>query len=173
MLSDDFKKTISMETKLRWKKGLFSKRYVLMQNDMQVGELINKSFSQSAYGELKGKKYQFITSGFFKQSTEIIDTNTKAIVGKITYSTWSSKATIVLNDETLYWKQVNIWKSKWEISNATSKLMEISGSSTKGTIEANTSNELHLLCGIYITNYYWEVIIFILIAVFIPILIAS
>ncbi|MDA3911787.1 MAG: hypothetical protein PF448_10570 [Bacteroidales bacterium] len=51
--------------------------------------------------------------------------------------------------------------------------MEISGSSTKGKIEANTSNELHLLCGIYITNYYWEVIIFVLIVVFIPILISN
>jgi hypothetical protein len=166
-------KTITMETKLRWKKGFFSNRYVLMQNDMQVGKLTSKSFSQSAYGELNEKKYQFITSGFLKQSTEIIDSNTKAIVGKITYSTWSSKATITLNDETLYWKQVSIWKSKWEISDATSKLVEISGSSTKGTIEANTSNELHILCGIYITNYYWEVIVFIIIAVFIPIWIAN
>jgi len=84
LLSDDIIKIIDMETKLRWKKGLFSNRYVLMQNDMLVGELMNKTFSQSAYGELNGKKYQFITSGFFKQSTEIIDTNTKEIVGKIT-----------------------------------------------------------------------------------------
>ena len=170
MLSDDFLKMINMETKLRWKKGFFSNRYVLRQNNMQVGELINKSFSQSAYGELNGKRYQFITSGFFKQSTEIIDSNTKAIVGKITYSSWSSKATITLNDETLYWKQVSIWKSKWEISDATSKLVEISGSSTKGKIEANTSNELHILCSIYITNFYWEVITIILIVVFISIL---
>lgn len=162
-----------METKLRWKKGFFSNRYVLMQNDMQVGELINKTFSQTAYGELNGKKYQFITSGFFKQSTEIIDTNTKAIVGRITYSIWSSKATISLNDETLYWKQVSIWKSKWEISNAAHEIMEISGSPIKGEIEANTSNELHLLCGIYITNYYWEVIIFILIMVFVMTSISS
>ncbi|MDA3912037.1 MAG: hypothetical protein PF448_11850 [Bacteroidales bacterium] len=114
-----------METKLRWKKGLFSNRYVLMQDDMLVGELISKSFSQSSYGELNGKKYQFITSGFFKQSTEIIDTKTNQIVGKITYSTWSSKASIALNDETLYWKQVSIWKSKWEISNSTSKLYQL------------------------------------------------
>ncbi|MEA1873695.1 MAG: hypothetical protein U9N51_04600 [Bacteroidota bacterium] len=154
-------------------KGIFSNRYVLMQNDMQVGELINKTFSQTAYGELNGKKYQFITSGFFKQSTEIIDTNTKAIVGRITYSIWSSKATISLNDETLYWKQVSIWKSKWEISNAAHEIMEISGSPIKGEIEANTSNELHLLCGIYITNYYWEVIIFILIMVFVMTSISS
>ena len=50
--------------------------------------------------------------------------------------------------------------------------MNNSGSWTKGEIDSNVNDELMVLCGLFVTNYYWQMIIATLIAVFIPILVA-
>ncbi len=48
-----------MQHKFIWKKELFSESYKIFNIDKQIGTLINKTFSQTSHGEIKGEKYLF------------------------------------------------------------------------------------------------------------------
>lgn len=158
-----------MQTNLTWKKGVFSNLYKIYSNGKQIGNLKDKSFSQSSIGVLDNKEYLFQTKGFFKQKTKIIDTTENKTVGEINYNNWMTKVTITINDKTINWKYDNLWNTKWSISNSEGINIKYSGSSTGGQIETNIDDAVLLLSGLFVTSYYWQMTIAILVAVFIPI----
>ena len=160
-----------MNTNLKWKKSLFSSTYSIYSNDQLIGKLKDKSFSQTAYGELNGKKYIFKTKGFFKQHTEIFDNKDNKLIGEITYNNWMTKASLLVNNKKTNWKYDNLWNTKWSIFDSEGIEIKYTGSSTSGQIDSNSDDSLLLLSGLFVTNYYWQVTIAVLIAVFIPILI--
>jgi hypothetical protein len=150
-----------MEAKLNWKKGIFKETYEIYSNGLLVGTLKENLWKQMAYGELNGKKVIFKTHGFLKQETQIIDPSSNLIIGNITYNSWMTK---VAN-----WKYDNAWNTKWSISNSEGVQIQSQGSSSKGTIEHQTQDDLLILSGLFVTNYYWQVSIAVMIAVIIPI----
>jgi len=158
-----------MEIKLRWGKKFFSNLYVIYSNGQQIGKLKDKSFSQTANGELNGKEYIFKTKGFFKQHTEIIDSSENKVIGEITYNNWMTKATIAVNNKTTNWKYDNLWNSKWSIYNSEGINIKYSGSSSSGQIDSNIDDALLLLTGLFVTNYYWQMTVAVMVAVFVPI----
>ncbi len=158
-----------MQPRIHWKNRLFSRSYTLHSNGRWVGKLRDKPFSQISTGELNDKQYKFITSGFCKQHTSIIDTTENRNVGEISYSNWMTKATLSLNKKTYYWKYNNFMNTKWSIFNAEGIRINFSGTSVSGQIETNTDDPLLLLCGLYVKNYYLQMAIIAIIAVFIPI----
>ena len=158
-----------MQTKIRWKKELFSNLYSIYSNGQQIGKLKDKTFFQTANGELNGKKYTFKTKGFFKQHTEIIDNLENKVIGEITYNNWMTKATISVANKTINWKYDNLWNTKWSIFNSEGIKIQYSGSSTSGQIDSNIDDALLLLSGLYVTNYYWQMTVVVLVAVFVPI----
>jgi len=158
-----------MRTNLKWEKGFFSNLYNIYSNGQQIGKLKDKTFTQTANGELNGEKYTFKTKGLFKQHTEIIDSLENKVIGEITYNNWMTKATISINGKTINWKYDNLWNTKWSISNSEGINIKYSGSSLSGQIDSNTDNSLILLSGLYVTNYYWHMAIVIFVAAFIPI----
>lgn len=162
-----------MQTNLRWKKDYISNLYYIYSNNKQIGDLRNKIFSQTATGKLNGKEYIFKTKGFFKQHTEITDGLENKVIGEITYNNWMTKATISVGDKTINWKYDNIWNTKWSISSSEGINIKYSGSSTKGQIDSNTDVELFLLSGLFVTNYYWQMTIAILIMAFVPIWVSN
>jgi len=151
-----------MQAKFLWKKGIFSSTYNIFFNEQQIGKLKDKLFSQSSVGEINGKEYTFKTKGFFKQHTEIFDIQTNQPIGEISYNNWMNKAIITIQEKTANWKYKNIWNTKWEVTNKEGLKINYTGSSTKGKIESNTENDLLLLSGLFITNYYWQITIVIL-----------
>lgn len=158
-----------MQTKLRWKKKIFSNLYNIYSNGQQIGKLKDKTFSQTATGELNGKEYTFKTKGFFKQHTEIIDNLENKVIGEIKYNNWMTKATISVDNKTINWKYDNLWNTKWSIFNSEGIKIQYSGSSTSGQIDSNIDDALFLLSGLFVTNYYWQMTIAVLVAVFVPI----
>jgi hypothetical protein len=158
-----------MQTNLKWEKNFFSDLYCIYSNGQQVGILKDKTFSQTANGELNGKKYTFKTKGFFKQHTEIIDHIENKVIGEITYNNWMTKATILVDNKTIYWQYDNLWNTKWSIFNSEGIKIHYSGSFTSGQIDSNIEDALLLLSGLYVTNYYWQMTAAVLVAVFVPI----
>ncbi len=105
----------------------------------------------------------------WKQETQIIDSDNN-IIGEITYNTWMTKAQIKIQNKVINWKYDNLWSSKWSLSSSEGIEINYSGSSTKGEIESNTGDELILLSGLFVTNYYWQltfIVIFVLFMMFI------
>ncbi len=158
-----------MEPKLSWKKGIFDSTYKIYSDGVVIGRLKDKAFSQSADGEFNGKIYTFKTRGFFKQKTQITDVQSDKVIGEITYNTLMTKANLAILDKNINWKYDNLWNTKWSIYNAEGIQINYNGSSTSGKIESNTNEGLLLLTGLFVTNYYWQMTLMTLVAIFIPI----
>lgn len=158
-----------MKNYFQWKKSLLSSTYSIYSNEQIIGRLESKTFSQSAIGELNGKEYTFKTKGLLNQNTEIIDTKENKVIGEITYNTWMTKATISVSNQSVNWKYDNMWNSKWSLFDQEGTEIKYAGSSTKGTIESNSDDALLLLCGLFVTNYYWQMSVAVIVAVFVPI----
>ncbi|NOU60167.1 hypothetical protein [Marinifilum caeruleilacunae] len=153
---------------LHWKKGLFSCTYKIYSGNEQIGSLCNRSFSKNSEAEMNGKKYTFRTKGFFKQSTEVY-TESGELVGEIQYNSWMTKAQISLNSKYYYWKYNTMWNTKWIMEGEDQTQIKSCTNSFSGDIDTNTDNELAILSGLYVTNYYMQMTVAVMVAVFIPI----
>jgi hypothetical protein len=160
-----------MKKILYWKKALFKETYELFSNGLLAGILKESIWKHRAYGELNDTKLNFKTTGFFKQVTQIFDKNTNLIIGKISYNSWMTKATIEYNNEIAYWKYDNLWNTEWSISDSDGSTIEYQGSSSNGTIEYETQNDILILSGLFVSNLYLQITIIIFIIVFFTIFI--
>lgn len=158
-----------MKTRLTWRKGAFSTTYKILSNGQQIGQLQDNAFKQTSDGEIRQKKYRFKTKGLFKQLTHIIDPETNEVIGNIEYNSWMTKATIHFSDRDIYWKYDNRWQTKWSMQDEKGVYMSFAGGMTKGSIECDDPEDLLVLTGLFVTNYYTQAGIAVFVAVFIPI----
>ena len=158
-----------MKTQLNWKKGAFSTYYKIFSRGQSIGHLHDRTFKRYSDGEIRNKKYRFQTHGVFKQHTEIIDQESHKAIGSIQYNSWMNKAEIKIQNRSYYWKYDNAWQTKWSISDEKGILLNYAGGMTKGSIEGENPNDLPVLCGLFVTNYYTQAGIAVFVAVFIPI----
>ena len=158
-----------MPTNLIWKKGLFSNTYSIHSRGVQTGTLTERPFSRSSQGQLNDKRYTFRTIGTFKQRTQILDREKDSVIGEINYNSMMTRATISLERGTFNWKYENIRNTKWRIFGPDDIEIRYNGSFRGGQITSSTDDELLLLSGLFVTNYYWQMTLVIILAVFIPI----
>lgn len=157
-----------MQTCLTWRKGLFSNLYEIYSSGNKIGNLRDKTFSRYSSGEINNQRYLFKTSGVFKQHTQIFDQVDNKFIGEIDYNNWMTKATLTINGKLINWRYDNLWNTKWRLINSEGIDIKYSGSSNSGRIDSNVDDALLLLSGLFVTNYYWESTITIMIAIFLP-----
>ena len=157
-----------MSTTIKWKKGIFETCAKIMSEGEPIGKMKDKLFSQDSEGELWEKKYHFKTTGIFKQETDITDAESGQQVGTITYNSWNTKASLVLNGKEYQWKYDNSWQNRWSMSGEnvtlTSKNHELSGS-----IESSIEDPLVVLSGLFVTNFYRQLMVMIMLVSMMPI----
>ncbi len=158
-----------MKTTLSWKRGTFSSTCRISSGEEIIGELANYAFKQTAEGVIRDKRYLFRTKGLFKQETQIIDGESDQLIGNITYNSMMSKATLEFKDRIVSWKYDNAWQTKWSLYDKLGIYMKFTGGHNKGTIEYEEEDDLLVLSGLFVTNYYQQAMIAILVAVLIPI----
>lgn len=158
-----------MRTTYIWKKGFLKSTYEIYSNSSPVGKLVENTWSSSAEGEINSKKYQFKTQGFFNQKTQIIDTESNSLIGTIVYNTFMTKATIEYLGQIAYWRYNNIWNTKFSITDNVGNQINFHGSSSYGKLDFDQPNDLLVLTGLYVTNYYWQMTVVVLMIIFIPI----
>lgn len=154
---------------MNWTKGALSSTYKIFEHGRQVGHLHDKALKQRSEGEIRGRKFRFKTNGFFKQHTQIIDLQTDMQIGSIQYNSWMNKAEIELNNKKYHWKYDNGWQTKWSIADDSGQSLRFAGGMSKGSVEGNNPDDLLVLCGLFVTNYYTQAGIVVFVAVFIPI----
>ncbi|MEN8203546.1 MAG: hypothetical protein ABFS28_13195 [Bacteroidota bacterium] len=162
-----------MNTLLHWKRGTFSSTYEIYEGESLIGKLKDSTFSQSSDGMIHQKGYRFKTKGVFKQETHIIDAESDQVIGTISYNSWMSKANIQLKDRLFQWKYDNSWQTRWSLYDDDGVQMKFSGGMSKGTIEYDHPDDLLVLTGLFVTNYYRQIGIAVLVAIFLPILASS
>ena len=158
-----------MKTILHWKKGTFSSTCRIFSGEEPVGELMDRTFKQTSEGVIRNKPYRFKTKGVFKQETLIMDGESDRVIGNITYNSMMSKATIHLSDRTIYWKYDNGWQTRWSLFDDQGILIKFAGGNSRGSIEYEVNDDLLVLTGMFVTNYYQQAMIAIFVAIFIPI----
>ena len=83
-----------------------------------------------------------------------------------------TKATLQIRNEWAKFEYDNVWNTKCSIFDLSGLKIKYSGFANSGTINSNTEDPSLLLSGLYITNYYRQIYIAIIIASQIPIWIA-
>ena len=159
-----------METKLNWKKGLFKNIYEIYSDDKKIGYLRDRSLSQSSDGELNGEKYRFKTNGFFKQETLIFYSESDTHIAKIAYNSWMTKARIEYSGTVYKWSLDNFWSTKCSLKSPDGLKIEYTSSCSNGGIESDISNNLLILTGLFVKNYYLQMSVVLLLVVFIPLI---
>lgn len=162
-----------MLNKLNWKRGFFKETYEIFSGSTLIGSFKENPWKQKAFGELHGKNFEFKSKGFFSQTTEIIELSSNSVIGRIVYGKWRTKSTLELFSGKNYnWMYDNTWNTKWSLSGPDNKHISYKCSSTKGEIEYENMDELLILTGLFIANYYSQNTTAIIIAVMIPIIVA-
>ncbi len=158
-----------MEIKLNWKRGLFKNTTQICSENSSVGKIREHTWSGSAQGELNGKNYIFKTQGFFRQQTLIINPLDNEIIGEIHFNTWMTNATIRILDKVYKWKYDNWLNTRWSIYSPEEILIHYGGSWAKGRILSGTNEDLLILTGLYVINYYWQTAAVLFVAVLLPV----
>lgn len=158
-----------MEQLLTWRKGLFDSNYQLYTNGEIKGSLIFSSLKNNARA-IALKNYYFTTEGFLNPVTKIRDENHNQI-GIITYHIMQLKATINFeNRDHASWSYANGWLSQWIITNHQDKQIQYHASTAAGNVYSNTDDELMLLSGLFVREFFSRALILFIIAVFIPLI---
>ncbi len=143
-----------METHYTWKTKLFSRKFDIYEYDRLIGWLDKERWSRRSVGEIKGFQLAFVTKGFFKQSTQIFNTQEDTEIGQVTFAHWKLRAAILLNGREYSFKFDNFFMTRWSISNENGVLINYHSRSFTGTIDSYSDNSILILAGLYIRNYF-------------------
>lgn len=161
-----------MQHVLIWRKGSFDSNYQLYINGEIKGSLIFSSWKNNARG-IALKNYYFTSEGFFNPITKIRDEHHNQI-GVITYNAWKLKATVTFNNlDHASWSYTNSWLSKWTITNHRDKQIQYHSTTGSGTAYSDNDDELLLLSGLYIREFFSRAIILLVLIILIPVVMRS
>ena len=152
-------KQLSEMKKINWKKGLFSSKYRLFDNNIEVGEFRQPALGSTSLGMINEVKLRFKKKGLFSSETEITDFNSNQSIGTIKFNSLGNKAEIKIDNKKYLWEYDDFWNSKWSISENGQQLINSKSSTTSGYIESTIENELLMLSGFYVYNYYVMIMI--------------
>jgi hypothetical protein len=139
---------------LHYKRGFFSRTSNLFSGESPVGFLTESAWKRMSEGELYGKKFRFVTRGFFKPETQITETDSGIVAGTITYNAWKNTARITFDGRMYDMKYLNFWHTKWAISDARGNRVRFHGNSSRGRIEVMDAEEWMVLAGIFTFSYF-------------------
>lgn len=146
----------------KWKNRFLSSDYNLYQGEEHVGQLSGNWLRNRSAGHLGEANYTFQTRGFWKPKTIVSDAGGN-VLGEIRYNNWMTKAVLKLNDKEVTWKYKNIWNTKWEIRTSVGEEVFAKNHTFSGNVTTNSEDSLLILMGLYVMNYYQQIMMVIII----------
>ena len=143
-----------MKQNLNWKKAFFKTTIEIFNFSIPAGKLKPRIWTNSADGELNGKKFIFKTEGFFRRKTLVIDAAKNSQVALISFNSWRKTARIENSGKLINFKFINFWNTKWNLSDDNGILVSYKGNTIKGDIETNNQNDMLILSGLFIASYF-------------------
>lgn len=145
-----------MEIHFTWKTKLFSKRFEIFKNEILSGSLKKILWSRKVEGEMNGRQVIFETRGFFRVETLITNPGDGSEVGNISYNYWKGKAVITCLGKEYDWQFLNFMRSRWSLCTQNGTLISYQSRCFKGTITSYTDDEVLILTGFFIRNFFQE-----------------
>ncbi len=148
-----------MEKVVTWSKGIFESSYQIHCNGEICGSLIFNTWNNHAFGIMRKNNYHFKANGFTDLTTTIYGINNEKI-GQITFQIWQFKAVISLTGQPDFtWQYTNSWLSQWRMNNG-ENLLHYKATNGKGMVVGkNLEDELGLLVGIYVKEYFARIFV--------------
>jgi hypothetical protein len=95
--------------------------------------------------------------------------NKNEVIAIINYDWLAFKAKIKLSTgDELEWTFQNTWLSRWSINNHKDKQLLFNAATGNGLIHTNVDDDLLVVIGLFIREYYARVLILLLLIVFLP-----
>lgn len=149
-----------MEKIVTWSKGIFDSSYQIFCNGQICGNLIFETWNNHAFGIMSQKNYHFRRKGFSNIVSTIYGDNHEEL-GNITFHMWQFRAVINLKGQApLSWNYSNSWLSSWNLTNYQDTHLNFKASSGTGIIRGNNlDNELALLAGLYVKEFFSRMLV--------------
>ncbi|MGM9479505.1 hypothetical protein ACS5PU_24000 [Pedobacter sp. GSP4] len=147
-----------MEQVLYWRKGLFDSNYQLFDRAQLKFAMNFSSWKNSAVATMQSGIYLLKSEGFTKPETKVLN-NANEVLATITYDWLGLKAKINLaTGETFDWSYQNSWLSRWSLNNRQDKQVLFSASAGKGNVHTNVNDDMLILYGLFIREYYSRIL---------------
>jgi len=156
-----------MEQTLSWRKGLFDSNYQVFGNALLKFSINFSSLKNSAIATTQQGIYLLKSEGYSNPETKILN-NKNEVLAIIHYDWMGFKAKIVFTSgETFDWSFQNSWLSRWTLNNHKEKQVIYNSSTGNGLIHSNTDDDLLILAGLFIREYYTRILFVFVILVFV------
>ena len=167
-----------MGKKLFWTKNIFEKEMSITSEQSEIGKINWNSFlSYEAVATFQGHGF-ILNRNFFLFKSDVLDINTRAMLGSIMVSVFNPRSTVVINRKCFTLEISNFWQSRWAwkfndqeiiVFHTNDLLMK-----NKGTIEVSASDceelEILILMGLLVRNQFFFYIIIIAILLLIVVI---
>jgi hypothetical protein len=158
-----------MEQILNWRKGLFDSNYQVFNDGLLRFSMNFASLKNAAVVTTQKGIYLLKSEGFSNPETKVVN-NQNEVIAKITYDWLGFKAKVVLNTgEQLDWSFQNSWISRWSLNNHSDKQILFNSSTGNGLIHTNVDDDILILIGLFIREYYSRVIFVFALIILLPI----
>ncbi|WP_029289073.1 hypothetical protein [Pedobacter sp. R20-19] len=143
-----------MEKILNWRKGLFDSNYQVFEDALIKFSLNFFSLKNSAIATTQSGIYLLKSEGYSKPESKILN-NKNEVLAIIRYDWLGFKAKIYCTTgEEFDWSFQNSWFSRWSVNNHKNKQIIYNSSSSSGLIHTNTEDDLLMVAGLFIREYY-------------------
>lgn len=149
-----------MEKTVTWTKGVFDSSYQIFCDGQICGNLIFNTWNNHAIGIMSQTNYQFKCKSYTDTTVTIYGDN-HAELGSIKMNIWQMRAVISLPGQIpLSWNYSNGWLNQWSISNHQNTQIHYKSSSGSGMVAGqNLNDELALLAGLYIREFFSRLLV--------------
>lgn len=150
-----------------WRKNVFCSKYELMSDHHPVGILKETGTCNSAIAEVQNHRYRFKVRGLLHQYVEVQDLMEDRTAGDIHFSCWWPKAKVNIGNQSWDWRFTDCFFRGFLMENDREKIY-FESDKKGGEVFGDTKNELAVLSGLFVINYYRQMMI-IYIAALLPI----
>ncbi|GGI25161.1 hypothetical protein [Pedobacter mendelii] len=156
-----------MEQILNWRKGLFDSNYQVIGNGLLKFSINFSSLKNTAIATTQKGIYLLKSEGYSNPETKILN-NRNEVLAVIRYDWLGFKAKIIFTSgEEFDWSFQNSWLSRWSVNNHKDKQIIYNSSTGNGIIHSNTDDDLLILTGLFIREYYTRLLFAFVVLVFI------
>ena len=151
-----------MNYDFNWNKDTFDSKYQVFSQGLLKYALNFESWHNSAIATTQTGIYLFKTQGFSKPESLLVN-NRNEVLAVITFNLLSLNATIKFTEGSkfkfLYRKN---WISEWSLNNGADKQVFYKARTGNGLVKSNIDDELIILTGLYIKEYFSRLLLLII-----------
>ncbi len=148
-----------------WRKNMFCAQYKLYSDEDRVGKLQNIGYCYSALGQWKDTRYKFKVTGILHQYVEVQDLIDGSVVDNISFSCWWPKASIRMGDQYWDWRFTDWFFHAFLMTSEREKIY-FESDQKGGEVFGNSENTLAVMSGLFVLNYYRQMMIIYIAALF-------